>query len=772
MSRSRIMQIIAMSALCLSACNSSENNQELTSCSVTEPCSDANMVCVNQYCVPKCTPNSCPTGQLCGENGICTFSPTDQPECSDDNPCAGDLVCSEGKCIPNQTQPECSDDNPCAGDLVCVNEKCVECSEQKACQTGKKCDAGKCVVDPDYHDGLCVSSEDCVNEEFTCQDGKCIAKCKSSDECEGNTTVCDLNGQCTAACNTGYCPEGMVCEGRIRICVPGECSWYDDCKEGKVCDLENHRCLDRCSAGSCESGKVCDSEGFCVSGECSKIDNTCADPNKACDAQNMKCIEKCISNDSCEQGKLCDVTGLCVSPCKAGSCEDGYACMPTGLCVKAECSVIDACDISYKTCVDNKCIDKCKSNKDCSGNAICDKTSGICQPKCTANSCNSGEVCSDGVCVTGTCSEMTPCPANEVCTAEFQCVPAKLPDNECFYYRNCGSCDDTEEKCISKCMGAEDALTASLNECQADREKCTNDYTTCETNKTRCDEDAQETYARLQDSCKNVISCEDLKKTLETQKAACLEAKNTCQNDESSCTQAYDSCISEAENAFNAKKSACESNKCIDEKTLCIKNLTECEKRNKRCPEGKQCNAYNQCIDIDTADGLGLGEICDDGLGNSSKCASDMICHKAANDTQSYCIPAAYSQDRKPCTAGAFKDTCEGNIIVECDESTGLILVQNCKTDYINMSEPTTGIFHGENFFCLKRPGTRYVTCAEQCSEIKSEKHICGWDIDDTDIDFSDRYVCQYNQDGISAFFPVDSEICASTCEYTTGYCD
>ena len=74
----------------------------------------------------------------------------------------------------------------------------------------------------------------------------------------------------------------------------------------------------------------------------------------------------------------------------------------------------------------------------------------------------------------------------------------------------------------------------------------------------------------------------------------------------------------------------------------------------------------------------------------------------------------------------------------------------------------------------MKQPGENYVVCAQKCEEKNAgaTKHICGWDLTYTDVDYSDLYVCKSNEDGAFGYFHEDTEECASTCEYTNGLCD
>lgn len=189
-----------------------------------------------------------------------------------------------------------------------------------------------------------------------------------------------------------------------------------------------------------------------------------------------------------------------------------------------------------------------------------------------------------------------------------------------------------------------------------------------------------------------------------------------------------------------------------------------CVQKNNLCEDSeKQCNHLNRCIPRSAADGVGLGESCSDSI----HCMTGLTCLSGV------CREESFAMDKKDCTPYVFSDRCAGNIIIECDENTGKITVQNCKTNYTNYYIGTTGIFYGADYVCAKRTDRpSYVMCVQSCTVPEEEKYICGWDLDDYDIDYSDKFVCKKNDDDVQAFFPVGSETCKSTCEYETGRCD
>ena len=282
---------------------------------------------------------------------------------------------------------------------------------------------------------------------------------------------------------------------------------------------------------------------------------------------------------------------------------------------------------------------------------------------------------------------------------------------------------NSERKCVNKKANGE--ICAVALECKS--QICTN-Y--------QC----AESGTQQEPECSDAKPCKDQNKTC-SPKGVCVE-NTTAQDDEKPGNDCW----------FYKK---CEENK---------PDYEDCIKKNKLCTDpDKQCNHMNRCVDRSTADGAGLGEACSD----AAKCMTGLIC------ISEVCREESFALDKKSCTPTVHNDRCVGNIIIECDENSGKIIVQNCKTNYTNYYIGTTAIPYGPNYVCASRKDRpSYVMCVETCDTPDKEKHICGWDLDDTDIDYSDRYVCQKNKDDVMAYYPVDSETCKSTCEYTTGKCD
>ena len=234
------------------------------------------------------------------------------PQCSEtqrlvgnvcvDKPCS--LCTSTQKCVNNT----CVDD-PCAkckSDQKCVNDSCVDDPCAK-CKSDQKCVNNKCVDDPC---AKCTSDQKCVNN--TCYDkNECVPSCGSDQKCYEGT--CYPIGECHPKCQPGYeclygeCQEidptacsGLACNGDGQYCKDGH---WSDCPEGTGCFY-----------GHC----IEDMEPDCDVGSCSE------DKSMWCDAGTwVRCneTEQCI-NGTC-QFSLAD------QPCEINTCSDDgtYICL-------------------------------------------------------------------------------------------------------------------------------------------------------------------------------------------------------------------------------------------------------------------------------------------------------------------------------------------------------------------------------------------------------------------------------------------------------------
>lgn len=587
----------------------------------------------------------------------------------------------------------------------------------------------------------CSTAEPCASASHVCANGFCIDRCTETS-CDIGF-YCDNDGLCKKeieqtpqpdepdCSDEKTCGEGFVCNalGKCEAVIsPVACSEDTECGSGLICEQS------ACVSAECGEGKSCEN-GTCLNGRC----------------QAATSPVSCSKDEECGAGLICEKS-VCVpvecdenNPCVA---EDQYC--QAGRCDVQLCHGDAACDAeSY--CHIAKCIkaEPCQEGT-CDGNLVCSKK-GLCIPHCKTFACSGDMVCpEDGLCIEP-CTESS-CEAGQVCNPYGLCVTRCTP-----------------ESCVGDGVTCGDDGLCHMPECSSEI-RCDASYKVCDN-------------YHCVDKCKSNADCAD-GKACKTNTGLCVDKCTVESCDEGEVCTGKGLCVPGvcsdlvpcAEgNVCNAKHVCVTpmevSSECYFDRP-CLETETDCKAKNKPCADpDKQCNAYNQCILKSEADGLGLGEICDD-ADDTKKCASDLACIQDKVTELYVCREGSHLLNKKTCTAGLFEDRCVGNIIIECNEDTGRIEVQDCKTDYSDWTVPSTGIFHGEDFYCAKRIDANYVTCVRQCDNEGDEMHICGWDPEYTDIDYSDRYVCQINGDGYQGYFPVDSEVCRSTCEYETGICD
>ena len=605
-----------------------------------------------------------------------------------------------------------------------------------------------------------------------------VIPCLADNTCEDASRVC-INGlYCVPRCKPDSCDEGYTC-AENGICTPESNPQNEpECSDEKKCTGANQKCVSgHCvaSSGACSGSQKCSKDSlYCVDGSCVPASGTVSCENedacgdgKVCDGG--KCVDKCETSDGCTNHRACDTnSGKCVEKCYLNGCPSGYACNNDGLCVEGECT-------SWTRCYENG-FDR---------SYVCDVPNRKCIPVCTAGSCGEGKYCDseDSLCHEGECSEVDQCSGNTVCDLGTHTCIAKCTSNDacngllCDVDGRCVSpcsvgtcpdgkaCDPESKLCIEAECSAVDGCSLSYQVCDAGKcvDRCTMSGATCASDKV-CDKNSGICIPRCTAySCGEGKVCGNDGQCV-TGECSKLEA---CAGENAGkvCSAGY-TCVKPIPLKNDCYFYSTCALECADSEDA---RCSECRARSKWCPDGQQCNALNTCISEDDADGVGLGLPCDN---SEHKCASDLYC----DSKQNVCLQKAYQAQGTTCTAGSYTDHCEGNLIVECSETYSQVMVYDCKTQYLNWDLGTTGKFYGDDFVCAKRPGTRFVACAQLCdaAAVASEdtKYVCGYDLDDFDIDYSDKFVCEYNQDGISAYFNEASEQCWYGCSYENGMCD
>ena len=272
--------------------------------------------------------------------------------------------------------------------------------------------------------------------------------------CAGVTDLCSCTEDADCApldsdenlCNGSFtCGGGGSCEP-LEDPVLCDDEVDDPCKVS-ACDPETGSCIvvPVADGVSCVDANPCTQNEICIAGECTSDPVECADDipctDDLCDPDNGGCTfepvhENCSDEVSCTDN-TCDPTQGCVFTPNASACDDGKpctkdTCVPASgclhepvdsecddgvLCTEDSCSVDFGCvfDPESSNCGDgNPCTnDLCLGGEGC----VYSPTPGPCED---GNLCTVDDVCSNGVCTSGS---LKPCESPNGCEAG-QCEPA------------------------------------------------------------------------------------------------------------------------------------------------------------------------------------------------------------------------------------------------------------------------------------------------------------------------------------------------------------
>ncbi|HOX42260.1 MAG TPA: MopE-related protein [Myxococcota bacterium] len=293
----------------------------------------------------------------------CLGELTDQTEVCDglDNDC-------DGQVDENAVPEICNDglDNDCDGQIDSWDPDCGA-----SCQPGQQ--------------ELCgIDTGECVQGVRTCSPEGAWSECEGgvgpeAEVCDGRDNDCD--GEVDEDAVPEVCDDGVDndCDGLADsldpdcgVCAPGDtrpCGFDEgECRAGLS------TCSPAASWGPCEGGQDARPE--------------------MCDARDNDCDGLTDEGDLCEGYEIC-LCGSCAGPCAAGECQAG----------------------SYY-CVNDWCVlDRC-CGRACPAGQECDPDQGRCVDRCVTEgiTCQPGEVCRMGLCVTLDCYHPdNACPAGELC---------------------------------------------------------------------------------------------------------------------------------------------------------------------------------------------------------------------------------------------------------------------------------------------------------------------------------------------------------------------
>ena len=364
------------------------------------------------------------------------------------------------------------------------------------------CDDGDpCTIGDSYSGGRCsgipVNCNDrnaCTNDTCDSGTGQCNHApigCEDDNPCTDDT--CNFFSGCVNTPNAAKCEDSNACT-TTDTCSDGRCSGTPlNCDDGNVCTDDSCDpaigCLSTPNARRCDDVNACTTGDTCSGGICSGTPLNCDDDN-VCTEDSCNPATGCVNSPnagSCDDGNACTTGDTCLggscsgksldcndrNPCTSDSCDSVAGCVHTQL------KDGTACTSDGNLCTDDVCLsgtcthtqENCDDGNVCTDDS-CDPIRG-CVNAPNARSCDDGNACTtNDTCSGGRCSG-TPlnCDDGNVCT-ENSCNPA----TGCVYMPNTHRCDDSNTcTTIDTCSGG--VCSGRLKDCD-DHNSCTTD--TCD----------------------------------------------------------------------------------------------------------------------------------------------------------------------------------------------------------------------------------------------------------------------------------------------------
>lgn len=374
------------------------------------------------------------------------------------SPVAEGTTCDDGlACTRND---RCNVDGQCRGTNV-------TCDDRNDCTTDRCSEPlGRCVFDPRPNVGATCHSNNllCFENNKCSRQGVCVKgtpkSCPSTNECNVGTCVRET-GECTTApVSSGTCDDGNPCTS------------YSYCSAGSCVGVPTVRVDNPCFTSTCnqETGVVSQTlnPGFCyISGMCIPAGTSNPqDGSMVCDPDQdttaytpqVTTTMRMVSNRGVVMITECsmDTVGI---PCSndLDLCWD-WICSDSGQCVR-DTPIQSLQDIYEVHTLDS--VVNCLSPDTCHSNAVCEPTTGVCNPTIFAD----GTSCTLDIpfvassqCVKGTCTPKV-------------FYPATAPSTECAGRPDHTICEDNNpytpySVCIDEqCLGVGTFLCPNDNPC-------------------------------------------------------------------------------------------------------------------------------------------------------------------------------------------------------------------------------------------------------------------------------------------------------------------
>lgn len=362
---------------------------------------------------------------------------------------------------------------------LCVTEV-FGCVDDSVCPSGQYCDRAlracrplKGFCERCNADSECGGEKDNCRLDLTVGQKFCSRACAQTAECPRGSSCQLLEGQlqCWPAGKSLTSSEPASCVS-FRGCTPdtlAPCTVQADCAslEEQRCDTARGRCV--AAVAYCPFGMVCDPRGKICVAECA-VDADCGDPTLRCRNRVCEAVGECTSDAQCLPSEICSVSpgqtsGRCVAFCtKDQDCPLGalcsrgtdgkYRCVP-GCARNGDCPIDQRCSAASSTC-EGPVVGSgrtCQVTAACQPCELCDPIRFECfsaKAGLYCSQCSPAVGCAGGACVQFADGGLTYCapycgPGRE-CPQGFVCLALAVDAGSLF------GCVPANRQCRDKCQ--------------------------------------------------------------------------------------------------------------------------------------------------------------------------------------------------------------------------------------------------------------------------------------------------------------------------------